>query len=922
MRVTHLSARGLFSFGDPPFVLDLKDRGLSVIVGPNASGKSNLGALVDLVVTAVIWSSSVDAVSQTARSESPSDNALRRAAVYARHHHLEEGAPVEARLGVELTSQDEQELLASFMRAVIASASPATSTSRDLMQETYAATVPVDAFGALFRGEIVARHSGVAGSNWRVSYQPTERIGGADVEVLLNNYEAMLVRRDESSPDNRRSDLGVMLDFGASSSASQPTSEPPDPAVVLDRLLPEPGSATVLMVRCPTPSLEQLPEATRSFLRRASLEASLRHNSTWGPAIVWERIMRQGVRHLRAHGATLSSFDDAGLPRSQWTYTARALAEPAGPDVSDLPRRLWELHNGGPDSSRTLNAIKSEFTKLAPNWEFDVAGSFEPSVRSTEPVPLTLAVEDGPERRPVLAVPRQSVFPLPVGSGPGQSSVDLELKVHLLARRRDGNWEPLAGAGTGVAQALVLAEALGAASDRFVFLDEPAVNLHPSWQRHIRARLEALSTPDPEEGSVQFVMVTHTAGLAAPIQAGSTLPIRLIHDGTASSVIAPPRFAPQKISNGSEGHSGEAHEQTKHSRSACSRKRHDPNLPACWPKELSIATDGWGLLFADAVVLVEGETELGALPYWFDQITSERKCLPWSARNIVVFSTGGDHGFESWGRYLSHYQVPWAVVCDGIILDPYQQDTSKQKRNKTNAEHETGDSPSNEQRGLASASRAIHHWIVPVCRHILSKRTTSRTWLVRKRWVLLQVACARGDRVLKDNAKGLRTKMCPNASGIRPETPSFEEVAALAKDFGIFTLANWFAKPGKCPYPPKEVSPIESIDDLIAHDQRLRQAYCSARDILGRRPSKVRLGLYVAENSDPPDKVRALCYELLSWFGQDQVASSATLQASNVGPERQPVATGERERQWWRTLVSIALGRLRERYPLLGHAGQ
>jgi len=36
-------------------------------------------------------------------------------------------------------------------------------------------------------------------------------------------------------------------------------------------------------------------------------------------------------------------------------------------------------------------------------------------------------------------------------------------------------------------------------------------------------------------------MVTHSAALAAPVQSGSTLPIRLTHDGKASAVIDPPQ---------------------------------------------------------------------------------------------------------------------------------------------------------------------------------------------------------------------------------------------------------------------------------------------------------------------------------------------------------------------------------------------
>jgi len=71
MRVTRLCARGLFSFGDEAFSLQLGQANLSVVVGPNASGKSSLGAVVDLIVAAVAWSSSVNRVSRTVLHQNP-----------------------------------------------------------------------------------------------------------------------------------------------------------------------------------------------------------------------------------------------------------------------------------------------------------------------------------------------------------------------------------------------------------------------------------------------------------------------------------------------------------------------------------------------------------------------------------------------------------------------------------------------------------------------------------------------------------------------------------------------------------------------------------------------------------------------------------------------------------------------------------
>jgi hypothetical protein len=298
-------------------------------------------------------------------------------------------------------------------------------------------------------------------------------------------------------------------------------------------------------------------------------------------------------------------------------------------------------------------------------------------------------------------------------------------------------------------------------------------------------------------------MVTHSAALAAPVQSGSTLPIRLTHDGKASAVIDPPQGP----------------------------------LPSNWPWDLQLSPEGWGLLFANAVILVEGETELGALALWFEKISHETKTNgqktktnAWSARNITIFSVGGDHGFEPWVRYLSYYRVPWAIVCDGTILDPYQPLDASPLPHETTAQGETK----------------------PV------------KWTKRKKGVFLQVARAHDDGDLCNKAETLSGQL--REPDTRPEQPTFDEVVRLGETLGVFTLANWFAKRDKLPEPPGNICPIESIDDLIEQYKSLRKADEEAHKELGTDASKVRRGLRVAEACDPPRPVRDLYNKLLEWF--------------------------------------------------------
>jgi len=157
---------------------------------------------IDVVVAAVAWSASVDAVSCTVAHKVGLSDVLSTAAMEARHVGFPEESEVEVRLSVELTGAAEQELVAALMRAVIASATRVSGSQRNPELEDWAADLPSDAFSALFCGELVVSHSGVTGSNWRVRFELASPIAGVDAAVLLSNYESMLVRAAE--PPSRR----------------------------------------------------------------------------------------------------------------------------------------------------------------------------------------------------------------------------------------------------------------------------------------------------------------------------------------------------------------------------------------------------------------------------------------------------------------------------------------------------------------------------------------------------------------------------------------------------------------------------------------------------------------------------------------------------------------------------------------------
>ena len=106
MKLTRVEAEGIFSFGvgSDKLVLDL-DESLTVIVGPNASGKSNISRVLNLVQTAVRFDFA-NQEERTALSMVLTDHV--RSAL---HDGIYAGAQISVRLDIELTSEAEIELM-------------------------------------------------------------------------------------------------------------------------------------------------------------------------------------------------------------------------------------------------------------------------------------------------------------------------------------------------------------------------------------------------------------------------------------------------------------------------------------------------------------------------------------------------------------------------------------------------------------------------------------------------------------------------------------------------------------------------------------------------------------------------------------------------------------------------------------------
>ena len=86
-------------------------------------------------------------------------------------------------------------------------------------------------------------------------------------------------------------------------------------------------------------------------------------------------------------------------------------------------------------------------------------------------------------------------------------------------------------------------------------------------------------------------------------------------------------------------------------------------------QEFSLSTDSVSLLLARAVVLLEGETELGALPRRFEKCQAAGTNKRPADLDLAFYSVGGDKNFRTLIRVLDSLSIPWDLVCDGVAFD-------------------------------------------------------------------------------------------------------------------------------------------------------------------------------------------------------------------------------------------------------------
>jgi energy-coupling factor transporter ATP-binding protein EcfA2 len=182
--------------------------------------------------------------------------------------------------------------------------------------------------------------------------------------------------------------------------------------------------------------------------------------------------------------------------------------------------------------------------------------------------------------------------------------------------------------GAGVQEALVLSTLLRGTPGRITVLDEPAVNLEPTVQRRLVSQVR---------GPGQYLVITHSADLVPFDELDDLKRIVRLAPGTSGTHIRRPHY--------DEPGSREQFRQ----------------LQLIQPAEMR------SLLFAQAAVLCEGQTEPGALPRWWNNARTAG--LPdLGAANISFVAVEGHNGYRAYVKFLDAYGIPWAIISDGPAL--------------------------------------------------------------------------------------------------------------------------------------------------------------------------------------------------------------------------------------------------------------
>jgi len=596
MQIHAIHIHHLLSFDT--FAWEKLDPHLNVIVGPNGAGKTNLFHALRAVRDAL----SPERAQATAR--------------WANAGHQGMNADtITVALDLQFTTAWEQRLLCAFLATVLGDQQAiqqtiSTATQRGLDPDSlkrFDAWVQEhlrpEHISWLFTGRLVITHAGRA--RWQCRYEALSEKPIFRMELTSGGTLGTLVGHAEHNPQTTTQNWGSLF---AAWRASLTEQERMHLDNGLTGATPE-GSF-------PMPDLSRLPDWVSSQQGVAlqivdemqivdSATLATRRAFTSAAQISLDSGKPFGMRSVfqRLLEQALVFTDNVRLPYQREFSTSDLHAQPF--DLSngkELARFLFHKKNGGPKDREQYKKIDQMFSRMTGRWFAVVQHPAEISTSQQEP--------------------------------------QLDISLELVTINSWGDI-PLELSGAGIAEALFLSAVLAGSSGQVVLLDEPALNLHPTTQATLLDELQALTHQSEGEGS-QFLVNTHAPTLVPPDTIDRVSRFTL-QDGHTI------RRALNVRKEDVEAREAERRDVREISQDDLVKLRQmlRGNLAAR------------ALLFSRAVLLIEGSTELAALPVW---------CADLVRQDIALYPVDGKGGFVSPLRFIYHFAIPWAIIGDSEVL--------------------------------------------------------------------------------------------------------------------------------------------------------------------------------------------------------------------------------------------------------------
>ena len=516
--------------------------GLTVVTGPNAAGKSNIGRCLD-VARAVV----------TAHDDPEAERLdLFQDAGY------EDAPEFTIKLAMDLDQAWEHVLVRAYVRACYVASKANLDPLVVKSFEESADWLPGDSLAPLMSGLLVIRYRRSAAPRpWSAAWQFTDDKAGTTWHAVLAGLDGHQQLRPGTA--EHPAQTGGAVFFADWLMETKPQDEN-----ILDfrAAMRITGQPVTFSARMATQHPISVPASIRDLGLRLGLDPE---RQMFSFTHVMGLLLQQGI----------VLTDNRRLPLRR-RFPISALSRPADlRDGAAVGAEIYRLKNGGPRDRERFREIQSTFTELT-GRQLEV---------QARPAPA----DDG---EPALIIEPT------VAGHHGERPVELS--------------------GAGIQEALVLSALLGGSPGRVTVLDEPAVNLEPTVQRRLTGKVR---------GPGQYLVITHNADLV-PFDEHSDLGrIVRVAPGASGSEIRQPDYGNRRL-----------RDQLR-------------QLQLLQPAEVR------SLLFARAVILCEGQTEIGALPRWWTRARAAG--LPdLGAANVSFISVPGHSGFGPYIMFLDAFAIP------------------------------------------------------------------------------------------------------------------------------------------------------------------------------------------------------------------------------------------------------------------------